>query len=241
MKKLSITAIFTAMITAAFAAVPAPVLDLKCNAGDFAALQDISANKCAVKIYNQSMISWAEGPAGKTLEFKNNTDPKGRTRAAIEVKAPASLNISKGFTVLFNFKTPSDYQYKRRYQLLHFAQGADKLTGISLFVYWRSIMFRYGENSRTGIASKAAALPMRPDTWYEVAVTFDGKKVALYINGTLAAEADNAVIPMPNVRRNAINIGATSASGAGYGFDGLISKVQIYDRALTADEIADME
>ena len=115
------------------------------------------------------------------------------------------------------------------------------MTGFSFFIYWRSLQFRYGTNSRTTIASKAAAMPIRPDTWYEAAVTYDGKKLALYINGELAAESADAAIPAPPLRKKLMAIGATSAGGAGYGFEGMISKVQIFDRALTADEIADME
>ena len=240
MKKISVFAAFLALAAVAAAAVPAPVIDLKCNAGDLAALQDVSAKKCAVKVQNPAKFFWADGPVGKTLEFKDNAAPKA-PRGTILITPPADFDTTKGFTLLVNFKTPKDYQYKRRYQLLHFAQGADKLTGMSLFVYWRSVMFRYGENSRTGIASKAAANPIRPDTWYEVAVTFDGKKAVLYLNGEAVAEGDNAVIPMPPRRKTSIAVGSTSASGAGYGFDGMISKFQLYDRALTADEIADME
>lgn len=102
-------------------------------------------------------------------------------------------------------------------------------------------MFRYGTNSRTSLGSNKAKMPIRPDTWYATAVTYDGKKLSLYINGELAASADNAVVPMPKMRKFILNVGASTPSGSGYGFDGMISKVQIYDRALTADEIADME
>ena len=69
----------------------------------------------------------------------------------------------------------------------------------------------------------------------------NGKKTVLYLNGEAVATGDNAVVPMPPRRRTPIAIGSTSAGGAGYGFDGMISKFQLYDRALTADEIADME
>ena len=240
MKKLSLLTAFMAMTAAAVAAVPAPVIDLKCNAGDLTALQDISANKCQVKVQHPDKFFWADGPAGRTLVFKDNASPRGN-RGTVVITPPATFDTAKGFTLIVNFKTPKDYNYKRRYQLVHFAQGADKLTGFSLFIYWRSVMFRYGKDSRTGIASKAASHPMRPDTWYEAAVTFDGKKTVLYLNGEAVATGDNAVVPMPPRRRTPIAIGSTSAGGAGYGFDGMISKFQLYDRALTADEIADME
>ena len=43
MKKISVFAAFLSLAAVAAAAVPAPVIDLKCNAGDLAALQDVSA------------------------------------------------------------------------------------------------------------------------------------------------------------------------------------------------------
>ena len=236
--------LFSAMMSLAFAAsaqLPAPVVDLKCNAGDFAALQDISANKCKVVLQNQDLMDWSDGPAGKTLTFKKENIASKQKRAGVGIRIPATVDFSKGFTWLINFKTSADYKYKTRYQLLHFAQGVDKLTGASLFIYWRGIRLRCGTESKTDIVSNAAAMPIRPDTWYELAVTYDGKKAAIYLNGKLAAEANEAAIPMPKMKTPTLQVGGTGPTGAGYGFDGVISKVQLYDRALTADEIADME
>lgn len=238
------TLLYAALMSLAFAAfaqVPAPIVDLKCNAGDFAALQDVSANKCAVVLQNQDLLDWSDGPAGKTLTFKKENVTSRQKRAGVAVRLPATVDVTKGFTWIINFKTSADYQYKSRYQLLHFAQGVDKLTGVSLFIYWRGIRLRCGTESKSDIASNAAAMPIRPDTWYELAVSYDGKKASLYLNGKLAAEGNDVAIPMPKMKTPTLQVGGTGPTGAGYGFEGIISKVQLYDRALTADEIADME
>ena len=240
MKSLLLAATLT-LAFAASAQIPAPVIDLKCNAGDFAALQDVSANKCQVVLKNQDLMEWSDGPAGKTIAFKNENIEAKQKRAELALRLPQGFDSTKGFTLLFNFKTPADYQYKKRYQLLHYAQGVDTVTGFSLFVYWRSITLRYGTTSKKGISTKATEIPIRPDTWYDVAVTYDGKRAAIYVNGKLAAEAIDAVIPVPKMRNPTLFVGGTGATGAGYGFSGIISKVQLYDRALTADEVADIE
>lgn len=91
----------------------------------------------------------------------------------------------------------------------------------------------------------SAELQLESDTWYHVAVTFDDGSIKIYINGV---EKLSGVI-----LKGAINFGAKHTNEEdgsrcfwiGYSykddryFDGVISEVRIWNRALTAEEIQD--
>lgn len=74
--------------------------------------------------------------------------------------------------------------------------------------------------------------------WQHVAVTFNGGATALYVNG---AEVANATLPVTSIFGGGtadLNIGRDPVSSGGQYFDGLIDEPSIYNRALTAAEIA---
>jgi Concanavalin A-like lectin/glucanases superfamily/Cadherin-like domain/Bacterial Ig domain len=72
-------------------------------------------------------------------------------------------------------------------------------------------------------------------TWTHLAATFDGATLRLYVNGILASSRARTG-PVAG-STGALRIGGNSA-WPGEFFAGLIDDVRIYDRALTADEIA---
>ncbi len=71
-----------------------------------------------------------------------------------------------------------------------------------------------------------------PGEWQHVTGTFDGVTGTLYVDGRAVASDTFAA---PGTVSLPVNIGAYL--GGGYGWDGLIDEVQIYDRALTAEEV----
>ncbi|MEM7622143.1 MAG: glycoside hydrolase family 2 TIM barrel-domain containing protein [Planctomycetota bacterium] len=79
-----------------------------------------------------------------------------------------------------------------------------------------------------------------PSDWYErenhVAGTFDGDRLTLYINGTRASEASTGGT-RPTETGHPATIGFNSQM-PGRSFDGIIREVRMYDRALTAAEVA---
>ncbi len=73
-----------------------------------------------------------------------------------------------------------------------------------------------------------------PGTWQHLAATYDGATARFYVDGALAASRPfGGDVGSSDVFR----IGAYGPSPTGF-FDGLIDEVRIYDRALTATEIA---
>ena len=73
--------------------------------------------------------------------------------------------------------------------------------------------------------------------WNQIAVTYDGSSEKAYVNG--AFESSYTPSPAPNVSLTSVSIGGKIFSGD-IAFTGLIDDVRIYNRALSASEIAAM-
>jgi len=233
-KSTLLTAMFfsTAML---FAELPAPVVDLELNTGDVKTIQDVSANSAKVVVFAPGKLSWAEGPNGKALQFDGDcTAPRG----ALQIAPPQDFNLAKGFTLRFIFRTPDDYRRNVRYQLFQYGSGADKVTGLTLFLYWRGIHCRYGVKA-SGATQTAAGFVVKPATWYDCAVTYDTKAVTIYVDGKAVAATPD--VRIDDLKARWFTIGATSPGGAGYAFKGLLGAARIYNRALTAEEISNLD
>jgi hypothetical protein len=73
-----------------------------------------------------------------------------------------------------------------------------------------------------------------PGVWYQVACTFDGSTISLYINGALAASSPQPYTP--KVGTSGLTIGA-SHTHTTYFFPGTIDDIRVYNRALSATDI----
>ena len=235
MKKSVLWSVLTCAALSLSAEIPAPVADLALNGGDFDTIKDLS-EKCKVAVYTREKLGWGEGPDGPALQFNGD---RAAPRGALAVTPPADFSFAKGFSLRINFKTPDDYQRNFRYQLFHVGTGADTITGISLFVYWRAVYCRFGNASRKDMVTPPSALAVKPGTWYDCVLTYDGQNLVIYVNGKAMTEP--TPFQFPALKGNAFFIGTTAVSGAGYGCKGLISQVRLYDRALTADEVSGLE
>lgn len=103
-----------------------------------------------------------------------------------------------------------------------------RLGGIAFWVYLAQGSWVYAM-STTQLA---------PNTWYHVVGTYDGTQLRLYLNGVL--EDTNNVSGTITASSGDLNIGRDPANpGVDYRFwNGLIDETQIYNRALTASEVA---
>ncbi|MBA4187060.1 MAG: hypothetical protein C0467_03490 [Planctomycetaceae bacterium] len=81
-----------------------------------------------------------------------------------------------------------------------------------------------------GLQSAKTAVPFR--TWTHVAFTRDGNKVRVYLNGLLEIDSK---LPR-EVKPDRVIVGGRPDKA--FGFEGRIAEVAVYDRALTAEEVA---
>lgn len=95
----------------------------------------------------------------------------------------------------------------------------------------------------------AASNSIKPNVWFHIAQTSDGKKVDAYINGKAVAITDNAAGaatagPYKNFPNRPIELGVGRAQGGTVGNDkwlnGVIDEVALYGRGMTAAEIGEL-
>jgi PKD repeat protein len=93
----------------------------------------------------------------------------------------------------------------------------------------------YTSSASTTVAGNMALLP---DTWYHVAMTYDGANIKTYINGREDGSVPSTGLINYSVSVNP-TIGKRSVGVSGYlaYFPGLIDEVRVYNRALNASEV----
>jgi len=79
-------------------------------------------------------------------------------------------------------------------------------------------------------------IQLTPGQWYHVAYTQDGTDRCLYIDGALDS-SDSAIETYGGATPDDVRIGRRGGTATEQRFNGLIDEVEIFDRALSADEI----
>ena len=221
----------------AIAAVPEALIDLPLNDGDLKAIQDVSPSKVAVRIENPEFISWVEGPQGKALAFTNADGPVKRGR--VLVKIPAKLDIAKGFSFACTFKTGKEFARKRIYPLFRYSDAHQKSNGIFIFCFYHKIFIRTGaDGKQCDLVTNTAKTPLQAETWYRLVVTYNGKTLTTWLDGKLAATQE---VQLQNPKKSSFAMLGSTGDKYGYGFDGVLSQVKIFDRALTPDEVTSLQ
>ncbi len=117
-------------------------------------------------------------------------------------------------------------------------------TGMALSLQWDGsvegfrVLSQRGANFTSNVLTSQGAVPL--GQWTHVATTFDGTTLAIYLNGAL--DTSGTFGPIPLVRETSdLLIGAALSQGQPYGasaLQGYVSRVDVYARALGAQEIA---
>lgn len=116
--------------------------------------------------------------------------------------------------------------------------------GFELVWSWRYLVFRMGKGAgKKPFVIKSAGPVLPVNSWINVAVSCDKKSASLYINGEKIAEG---VLPEGESFVPANGIGTRFTIGhyptplEAYKHVGLIDELRIFNRALTAEEIAEV-
>jgi hypothetical protein len=173
-------------------------------------------------IYNPK---WVDGKVGKALEFDGES-------VCVEVPDSEALDITDAITIeawvkhrgaaSFSWETilaKGDSSYR-----LHFDE-TDLSFGLGL------------NDGSAGWWNLASGVVPEADKWYFVVATVDSSKACIYVNGELATSTEDVpgAIMTNDIQ---LAIGENYESNYRY-FNGVIDEVKIYNRALSAEEIAE--
>lgn len=170
---------------------------------------------------------WVPGKTGTALKFEgNNTYVTMPDTTAVEITTAGTvaawININSfrdTFAGIVHKGTRTDFR--------------DEAYSLQ---FWTGNRIYWGITTASG-SHPSVLSPSAPPTgeWVHVLGTWDSSAMKLYVNGALVASGAG----VESIRSpGAFNIGAQLNGSPYYCFDGLIDDVRVYNRALTAAEVA---
>ena len=165
-------------------------------------------------------VSTTGGKFGRALSFDGVND-------RVDVPDAASLDLTTGMTLEAWVKPTTISGWRTAIMK---ERGSDLLYALYASNGAKPVTETF--TSAESAAAGTAALPL--NAWSHLTSTYDGSNLRFYLNGTLIA-TKAATGAMPNTA-NPLRIGGNAVWGE-Y-FSGLIDEVRVYNRALSASEIA---
>lgn len=186
--------------------------------GEGDGLRDYSGNGNDGTIYG---AKWVDGKYGNALYFDGDGD-------YVRINDDSSLYPFYGFTIAAWVKPAADTSGWGNVRVVERAwhnpvllvRNGKYATGINADGNWYTC-FAHGGGATA-------------NEWKNVAGTWDGQVLKLYVNGVLV-DTDDSGCNQIQYTYGVIDIG--QATKGGYAFSGTIDEVRIYNRALIADEI----
>jgi len=166
--------------------------------------------------------AWVDGKFGKALSFDGVDD---------YVNNPSVTGLStSSISFLFWLK-----QLGTQNLFMH-PIGIFGAHSATIYILPNSYNYNYKFETISGVHYEGFIKTL-DNNWHFIAVTFDGQKIRIYVDGNLEKEisAPGSI----DKRDNSIFIGTTGLGGSPYGnyFYGIIDEVMIFNRALRDDEI----
>ncbi|KAB1155646.1 hypothetical protein F7018_11630, partial [Tenacibaculum aiptasiae] len=169
-----------------------------------------------------------EGPANGTYDY-------------IEVADDSSLDFTSAFTfeTWVNFDEITRYNNGWDWQCLFAKSRYNESYGLMLLTEGSKILRFYHAGFGTGHTDFNWTSTLAAKKWYHLAVTFNGTKATIYVDGVeVASQTDTANNLVPN--NNPLMIGANNTAGADpYPLQGTLDEVRFWNVARTATEIND--
>ena len=167
-----------------------------------------------------------DGKIGDVLDFGGNSH--------VDVPTTDSLNITGHITVEAWIKRSQSGAQHAIVEQYGCVGDADAVGGFCLRVLNTNLICFYVlDNCGSGDAATGKTI-IEDDTWYHVVATWDGKEIAIYVDGVL-----DATLPTernPKERGMPLRIGAMGNNSSTQ-FNGTIDEVRVYNRALSEAEV----
>lgn len=190
----------------------------------------------AGKIIRYGTCSEIVQRAGKTmLKITRDTKKPNTTGGFIIHNLP--LNPTTPFTIICNLYFDDELPPSGRNEFFAISDG-DKRQGFRVFYFWGSIIMRTGDGQNLQqLSSRKHTRDFRLPAGriIQFATTYDGTTATLYADGKKIAEDVFAIQPCKNRNLEFGSIGA----GFGYPLNGALGNLRVYDKALSAQEIAE--
>ena len=198
---------------------------------------DISGNHVDSH-YEDGIAYYLPGPIGKGLSADGQASRSahlagGRVRADVP-------GVGNNYSIEFWFWNgmPSDVREVTGYLFGRSRNNDDKSSGDQLGISGNKTDagHLFFSNGILRNAILEGHTPIEPKTWNHVVIVRDGNKVSAYLNGQMTPEMSGDSPPDSQATGNKWFFGGRSDGTSG--LEGKLSEVAIYDRVLTADEVA---
>ena len=186
----------------------------------------------------QGNTQWVAGKVGTALHFDAGPDGLG---GYAQVPDSNSLELTTAGTVEAWIYADSLIPGQGE-GIVHKGNATDFSDEAYSLQFWTgntiALLVNTGSGSYQLIQS---TVDLAPSQWYHVVGTWDSSGMQIYINGQI--NNSNTVSAVAQKSSGALNIGAQLSSSynsslKNLGFQGTIDEVQVYDKALSADEIS---
>ncbi len=180
---------------------------------------------------------WDNGRAEgvRTLYFQGAPD-KTRKGGHAAIPLTGKFDFFKPFTICFWMKPDKTLSRQSTSELISNVSG-DRGPGFRILFSWNRLCFWTGDGQKNlEVNTNPAKFPIERDAWTHVAITADGAKGAVYLNGLLAAESKpETQFAVANTNRP-LYVGSYNG-GYAYNFNGSICDLKLFAQALTPAEV----
>lgn len=188
-----------------------------------------SVSGCNGKVVRLQQV---DGLYGKALYFPAQDKNARNVACGVYIPIPADT-FAKPFTLTMWLKFDKNSDYRMFKEL--FCIGRERGPGMRITYFYNSLGVRTGDGkkvSQVGTNSSTVLLPL--EQWFQVAVVYDGTLCRIYIDAMEKASGEIKLI----AGKGNCSVG-TYANGYAYPMQGAADELKVYDKALTAAEIAD--
>lgn len=176
------------------------------------------------------------GLQGQALSF-GDTLPAADATAGAMVIPNTALDATRPFTVTMTFKLAEVARQGAGYRAFKdlFTNTGTRGPGFRITVFYGMILCNSGDGkTAVSVRTEPAKVALPVGRYLQLAVTFDGKVLTIYLDGAPVASGE---IMITESKRNWF---VGSMDGKSYAFPGAIDDLAIYPVALTAGEIAEL-